>query len=157
GFRFDESLRYYNLNGRKVPYSVQWNTPIRNKDACNYFRQNIHRLQLGNLGFEFTKKDGSQATISDLHDVHQELNMWKAEIKSHFTLEGIPVDVLTYAHQQQDLIAVQVSSPLLKEGRLHIRLRFPYPTGQFDDVGNNWNDAGKHQSSIIKSTNNSAV
>src|SRR6266700_6768472 len=26
GFRFDESLRLYHLNGRVVPYSVQWHT-----------------------------------------------------------------------------------------------------------------------------------
>ena len=157
GFRFEESLRYYNLNGRKRPYSVQINTPERTKNAVNYFRQNVHRLQLGNIGFELTGKDGSIATINDLHDLHQELNMWTGEIKSHFTLEGIPVDVLTYGHQQQDLVAVQVSSPLLKEGRLRICLRFPYPTGTFDDVGDNWNNAGKHQSAIIKNTGNSAL
>ncbi|HSC39602.1 MAG TPA: hypothetical protein VLD19_17075, partial [Chitinophagaceae bacterium] len=94
GYRFEESLRYYNLNGRKVPYSVQWRTPERNKDACDYFRENVHRLQLGNIGFELIKKDGSAATLADLHALHQELNMWTGEIKSHFTLEGIPVNVL---------------------------------------------------------------
>jgi len=157
GFRFEESLRYYDFNGRQRPYSVQINTPQRAKNAVNYFRENVHRLQLGNIGFELIKKDGGRAVISDLHDLHQELNMWTGEIKSHFTLEGIPVDVLTYGHQRQDLIAVQVSSPLLKENRLQIRLRFPYPTNTFSDEGDNWNDANRHQSAIIKNTGNSAV
>ncbi|MBS1564972.1 MAG: hypothetical protein JST39_11325, partial [Bacteroidetes bacterium] len=157
GYRFEETLRYYDLNGRKRPYSVQIKTPERAQNAVNYFRQNVHRLQLGNIGFELTKKDGSDAGLADLHDLHQELNMWTGEIKSHFTLEGIPVDVLTYAHQQQDIVSVQVSSPLLKEGRLRIRLRFPYPNGQFSDEGDNWKDADKHQSSILQNNAGTAL
>jgi hypothetical protein len=31
-----------------------------------------------------------------------------------FSVEDIPVDVITYAHQQQDVIAIRVSSPLIK-------------------------------------------
>ncbi len=157
GFRFEESLRQYNLNGRNVPYSVQWHTPVRNKDASDYFRQNVHRLQLGNIGFDLFKKDGQPAAIIDLKDLHQELNMWTGEIKSHFTLEGIPVDVSTYAHQQQDAIAVKVVSPLIKEGRLLIRLRFPYPTGAFDDAGDNWKEPGRHHSGNIKPGDNSTL
>jgi hypothetical protein len=157
GFRFGESLRWYDLNGRKVPYSVQWHTPERNKNSSNYFRENVHRLQLGNIGFELLKKDGSPAVITDLQDLHQELNMWTGEIKSHFTLEGVPVDVSTFGHQQQDAVAVKVNSPLLKEGRLRIRLRFPYPTNAFADEGDNWKEPGRHQSGIIKNTGNDAL
>ncbi len=157
GFRFEESLRWYNLNGRKVPYSVQWHTPERNKNSSNYFRENVHRLQLGNIGFELVKKDGSIATITDLHDLHQELNMWTGEIKSHFTLEGVPVDVSTFGHQQQDAIAVKVNSPLIKEARLRIRIRFPYPTNAFADEGDNWKEPGRHQSGIVKNTESDAL
>ena len=32
------------------------NEPGRNKDAANYFRENVHRLQLGNLGLIILKK-----------------------------------------------------------------------------------------------------
>src|SRR3954468_6470747 len=54
-FTFQESLRNYFINGRNIPYSVQWNTPARNRDATNWFRQNPHRLQLGNIGLEILK------------------------------------------------------------------------------------------------------
>jgi protein-glucosylgalactosylhydroxylysine glucosidase len=153
GYRFEESIKQYQVNGRVVPYSVQWSEPARNKNAANYFRQNVHRLQLGNIGFELVKKDGSIAGINDIANIHQELNMWTGEIRSHFTIENIPVDVITCGHQQQDVIAIQVKSILIKEGRLHIRLRFPYPTGEWADAGNNWLNEDKHQSSIVRQTN----
>lgn len=156
-FRFEESLKKFHLNGRDVPYSVQWSTPERNKNASNYFRQSVHRLQLGNIGFELTKKDGTLATIEDIHDIHQELDMWTGGIKSHFTVEGIPVDVITYAHQSQDAIAVQVRSALIADGRLSVRIRLPYPTGNFDDIGDNWTNDNKHQSAITGNTGNNAV
>jgi hypothetical protein len=156
-FKFEESLKEYDLNGRKVKYSVQWHEPERNKNAANWFRQNVHRLQLGNLGFEILKKDKTQATINDIADIHQQLNMWTGEIKSHFTVEGIPVDVSTFSHQSDDVIAVSVHSALLEEGRLLIRVRLPYPTGDFSDEGNNWKKEGQHQSVIISTDNSHAV
>jgi hypothetical protein len=155
-YRFDETLKPFKLNGRNVPYSVQIKEPARNRDAVNWFRVNPHRLQLGNIGFEIYKKDGSQATINDIRDIHQTLNQWTGEIHSSFTVENTPVEVFTYCHQQQDLIAIKVISTLLKENRLHIRLRFPYPNGEFKDVGVNWTGAEKH-SSVLTNKSGGAV
>ncbi|MBD0378253.1 MAG: hypothetical protein ICV51_21825, partial [Flavisolibacter sp.] len=157
GYRFEESLKTYHLNGRDISYSVQWNTPERNKNATNWFRQNPHRLQLGNLGFEILKKDGTLATPEDIQAIHQELNMWTGAISSRFTVEGVPVQVVTYCHQEEDVISADVQSALIKEGRLKISLRFPYPTGDWADVGINWSNEEKHVSSIQKSNSNSAV
>ncbi|MCC3160532.1 hypothetical protein LJ737_25065 [Hymenobacter sp. 15J16-1T3B] len=147
-YKVEEAQRQYELNGRKIPYTVQVKTPERNKQAVDFLRANPHRLQLGNLGFVLLKKDGSRATIKDLKELRQELNPWTGEIRSHFSLEGTPVDVLTVGHQQQDAVAVQVKSPLVKQGRLKVFLRLPYPTAQWDDVGVNYQDTDKHQSKI---------
>ena len=65
GYKRSEALKTYNLNGRDITYSVQWNSPERNKAASNWFRQNPHRLQLGNIGFIITKKDGTPASIEE--------------------------------------------------------------------------------------------
>src|SRR5215467_3394476 len=46
-YRFDETLKTYDLEGRKIPYTVQLKEPERNKEAVEYFRVNPHRLQLG--------------------------------------------------------------------------------------------------------------
>lgn len=149
GYKFEETLKYYDQYGRKIPYCVQWSSPERKKAASNWFRQNVHRLQLGNLGFEILKKNGHLVSPEDIQNIQQELNLWTGEIHSSFTVDGEPVEVFTVGHQQSDLVAVRVKSPLISEGRLKIRLRFPYPTGEWTDVGDNWKTPEKHKSSVI--------
>lgn len=145
-YRFDETLKTYDLEGRKIPYPVQIKEPERNKEAVEYFRVNPHRLQLGNIGLEIKKTDGSLATIDDIKNINQQLDLWTGVITSSFTVEDVPVKVTTVCHQQQDAVAFKIESALLKEGRINIRIRFPYPTGQFKDVGDNWSNEEKHQS-----------
>ena len=149
GYKIEESLKDYDAHGRKVPYGVQSGITERNKLATNYLRQNPHRLQLGNLGFELTKKDGSIATLSDIKDIHQTLDMWTGELKSHFTIEDEAVDISTFCNQNSDVISVKVKSELLKRGQIKISLRFPYPTDAFLDEGNNYKNDEKHTSQIV--------
>jgi len=156
-YLFGETLRDYHLNGRDVSYSVQLNETERQKNAVNWFRQNPHRLQLGNIGFDIIKKDGRAAVISDIQNIHQTLNPWTGEINSQFTVENISVHVITFCHQQQDAIAVKIVSQLIKERRLQIRLHFPYPTGDWADMGNHFTNDAKHQSSIISQNRYSAL
>jgi protein-glucosylgalactosylhydroxylysine glucosidase len=156
GYRREEALKTYMLNGRAITYSVEQTNTERNKNASNWFRQNPHRLQLGNLGFEILKNDKSLATISDIKAIQQQLNLWTGEIKSEFTVDGIPVNVSTFCHQQQDVISVRVISDLIRLGRLKVFILFPYPTGQWTDAGTNYNDAGKHHSAIISNKATSA-
>lgn len=156
-YKFEETLKNYKLNGKDISYSVQLKEPERAKDAVNWFRQNPHRLQLGNIGFEIIKTDGSLVTINDIQNIYQTLNLWTGEIHSKFTVENIPVEVFTYCHREQDAVAVKVISPLLQEGRIQIRVRFPYPRGDWADVGNNFTNDLKHQSSIISQNNSAAL
>jgi protein-glucosylgalactosylhydroxylysine glucosidase len=157
GYRRGEALKTYHLNGRDVSYMVEWKSPERNKKASDWFRQNPHRLQLGNLGFEITKKDGTLATLEDVQNIYQELNLWTGKLRSHFTIEGVPVEVATYCSGADDAIGVKVRSTLIKEGRLKIKLLFPYPTGAWTDEGTNYPNDEKHKSSIIFSYDNGAV
>lgn len=156
-YRFEESLREYNLHGRKVSYGVQIKEPLRNKQAGDFFRQNPHRLHLGHLGFELIKKDGSIATSADLRNIKQTLHLWTGIIHSSFELEGIPVYVQTMSHQEKDAIAVQVTSSLIKEKRLRFILSFPYPTGEWADGGAVYQHNDKHRSELIQSSNQQAV
>jgi hypothetical protein len=156
-YSFDETLKNYSLHGREISYSVQIKEPQRKKNAVDWFRQNPHRLQLGNIGLDITKKDGTLAAISDIQQVNQSLNMWTGELHSVFTVEGVSVDVITYCHQQQDAIAVKILSPLMKTGSLQVRLRLPYPNGEWKDVGNNWANETAHRSTIVTQSNGSAI
>ena len=137
--------KIYELEGRKISYTVQSKDSLAKK-AVEYFRVNQHRLQLGNIGLEITKKDGSPALIQDIRNIRQQLDMWTGILSSYFTVEDIPVKVTSIAHQQQDAVAFKIESALLQEKRLQIRIRFPYPNGQFKDVGNNWQEEEANQS-----------
>ena len=156
-YTLEESLRDYQQYGRNISYAVQVKTPDRNKKASDWFRQNVHRLQLGNLGLDITLKNGKTAGPEDLKNINQELNLWTGEIKSTFTVEGERVEVLTVSHQQDDLISTKINSKLLTMGRLKVKLRYGYPTGEWTDVGNNHQHADKHQTALSKNTAGSAV
>lgn len=156
-YKIEEAYKYYDQYGRKVPYTVQLNEPQRVKDAVNFYRQNVHRLQLGNIGLELIKADGKTARPADIKNISQQLDPWTGEIKSNFTFEGIPVSVITVGHQDEDIIAASVKSALIKLGRLKIRLRFPYATGDWTDVGNNWADPGRHTSTITSNSDKGAL
>ncbi|MCF2446802.1 hypothetical protein L0657_22795 [Dyadobacter sp. CY345] len=137
--KFSETLKPYDFNGKADRlYSVQINEPARNKNAVSYFRENPARLQLGNVGLELLKKDGSIAKPQDLEDIYQELNPWTGEIISNFSLEGNAVKVITIADAEKDIISVKITSDLLKQKRIKVRFRFPYPSNQFTDVGTNY-------------------
>jgi protein-glucosylgalactosylhydroxylysine glucosidase len=157
GYKREEALKSYHLNGRDVTYMTQSNSPERKKEVSDWFRQNPHRLQLGNLGFEITKKDGTPASLNDLEGIYQELNLWTGKLRSHFNIEGVPVEVATYCSGTDDAIGVKVRSPLIQEGRLKIKLHFPYPTGAWNDEGTNYSNPEKHKSAVIFSHDNGAV
>jgi hypothetical protein len=157
GFRIEESLRDYDQYGRKVSYTVQIKTPERNRRASDWFRQNVHRLQLGNVGLDITLKNGKPALAKDLSDIDQLLDLWTGEIHSSFSVEGEKVEVYTVAHQQRDQVSARIRSSLLGLGRLKVRIRYPYPTGNWADVGVNYASPDKHTSVIVSATQDHAL
>ena len=54
--KIEEAQKTYELEGRKLSYTVQLKEPERSKKAVEYFRVNQHRLQLGNIGLEIKKE-----------------------------------------------------------------------------------------------------
>ncbi|SFD95959.1 hypothetical protein [Flavobacterium phragmitis] len=157
GYKFSETLRDYKQYGRDISYTVQIKEPARRVEAVNWFRQNPHLLQLGNLGFEITKKDGSFVQPNDLKAISQKLNLWTGEIESYFEVEGTPVTVYTASHQDKDEIGVKVKSALLKEKRLKISLRIPFPTGDWADMGTKWEGKQNYKSTLFEKSKTQAV
>ncbi|SHF33186.1 hypothetical protein SAMN05444274_104451 [Mariniphaga anaerophila] len=156
-FRLDEIFQYFEVEGRKVPYAVQWNKPGRSRDAANYFRQNPHRLHLGNIGFELLTEDGHLLRPEDISGIEQSLNLWEGTVYSFFETENGSTKVQTVCHPSRDLIGAEIHSQLIEKGLLGIALRFPYPTGNHTDGAADWRNIQKHQSKIISKNENSAV
>lgn len=156
-YRVDESFQYFDVEGRKVPYAVQWSEPGRKREAANYFRQNPHRLHLGNIGFELLKENGTKVQPNEITDIEQTLNLWEGFISSAFKIDQENVEVQTTCHPSRDLIAAQIQSEKIKKGLLGINLRFPYPSGNHTDGATDWQSAEKHHSSIISENENFAV
>jgi hypothetical protein len=154
-YKLSEAYKEYDLNGRKVSYCVQVKSPQHNKEAVEYFRINDHRLQLGNIGLDIIKKDGKLADIKDIENIDQQIDLWTGIITSNFTVENVPVKVITCAAHETNAIACSIESPLLKEGRIKIRIRFPYPNGQFKDEGTFYGNESKHSTTIEQYTNKS--
>jgi hypothetical protein len=157
-YQYSETLKEFSFDNQppKALYAVQIKTG-RGGKASDYFRENPHRLQLGNIGLLITKKDGSVAAPADIQNIHQELNLWTGEISSEFTVEGTPVKVLTCAHADDDLISARITSALIAQHRIKVHVKFAYPTNTFADMGVNYTHTAQHQTTLSQPNGNSAV
>lgn len=150
GYTHDETLKSYDFGrGHLEPYSVQYNEPKRLKDAAEWFRVNPHRLHLGVIGLEL----GEGASLAEVSDVHQTLNMWEGVIDSRFMWNGHPFEVRTLCHPERDVVSASVVSP----SRTGVNLRFPYPTGVHTDDACNWQANELHSTRLVSCTGHSAL
>ncbi|MFT5884109.1 MAG: hypothetical protein ACI9IP_000564 [Arcticibacterium sp.] len=85
-YEITESNGFIKSHGREVPYAIQWPADTEASKAANYFRQNLHRVHLAQLGFEFFKENGKQISIDEIEKIDQTLDVWKGEIHSSFEL-----------------------------------------------------------------------
>ncbi len=156
-YRLEESYKYYEVEGREVPYAEQWNQPERKRNASNYFRENPHRLHLGIIGLELFKENGLEVNQEDITDIDQKSDLWEGTITSSFKIENEVVRVHTVCHPEKDMIGLNINSEKIKKEKLDIKLRFPYPSVNHTDDACDWNNEEKHHSEIILKNDNSAV
>lgn len=149
GYQRKDALRDYNQYGRKVSYLVERKDSERSKKTSNWFRENPHRLQLGNFGLEFYNNQGKILPISAIKNIHQELNVYTGIIHSDYEVNGEKVEVETMAEPNADGVYAKIKSNLIKKGLLKVKLRFPYPTAAWADMGINYTHDDQHQSTII--------
>jgi hypothetical protein len=147
-FQLSESIKDWDYRGRKVPYLSQFPGNGRDAQSANYFRENPQRLQLGVIRLHLTKEDGSEISISDIRQPAHRLNMWEGRITSEFIVEGQPVSVVVFCHQQMDLISAKVTSPLVKSGRLKIEWLFPFAVPANTHSGYDFASPERHQSQL---------
>jgi hypothetical protein len=156
-FELKDTYKYYDVEGRQIPYAVQWKEAGRQKDAANYFRENPHRLHLGSIGLELLNEDKSTVKATEITNISQNLNLWEGAITSSFDVENENIRVTTLSHPEKDIIATNINSERFEKGLLGIKIRFPYPTALWGGDGCDWGNQNRHHSAIISKTNNSAI
>jgi hypothetical protein len=141
----DLKLVEYDVHGRKVGYA----TSGKGQEAIyNWLRENPHRLNLGRLALRLTLTNGQPASLSDLRELRQELDLWRGLITSGYSVEGQPVKVETLCHPSRDAVAVRIESPLIAFDRLQVELAFPY--GSPAASGADWSRPAAHQSRCVR-------
>ena len=157
-----ESEKSFDLgHGHPEVYAIEYKASkgddTRHVAATEYFRVNPHRLNLGVIGLDMKTADGMKVELKDLTDIHQELQLYDGKIESHIVVDGSPVDVTTAALQDKDAVVYRIKTPLLKDGRATVAIRFPYPTGKHADGAADWTKPERHTSRIITSHDNTAI
>jgi protein-glucosylgalactosylhydroxylysine glucosidase len=146
------ALTPFDTHGRPVGYA---DIPgDRRTPEVEWLRANPHRLHLGRIGFRLTRRDGRPAAAGDLADVEQVLDLWNGVLRSRFRLDGEEVAVETLCHPTLDAVAVRVVSPLVREGRIAVRLLFPYGTGKATAA--DWTRPEAHETRLVRSAAGSA-
>ena len=101
--------------------------------------------------------DSQPIEINELTDIQQRLNLWNAQIESHFKADGQSVDVITLCEPDKNAVAYRISSPLLKEQQARIGFVFPYPTGRHADDASDWTNTDRHTCRQLAYTEHSTV
>ncbi|XOV91491.1 MAG: hypothetical protein ACFHWX_14900 [Bacteroidota bacterium] len=138
---------FESCNDKMVPYAVQPREG-RGKKASDWLRANPHRLHLGIVGLVFLDEDGNELGIDALTGIDQKLDLWTGKIQSKYQINGEPVTVELYGHQEKDGIAAKITSPLLAKGQVKLKLRFPYGAECHVCPGYDWGSPEKHQTLV---------
>ena len=69
---------------------------------------------------------GNLLTPADLANIGQTLDLWTGVIRSTYVIAGQPVAVETVADSDRSLVAIRITSPLIRSHALQVRFRFPY-------------------------------
>ena len=129
-------LTSFDTHGRKVGYASDGSGQ---EDLYNSLRQNPHRFNLGRLGLDIP-----ESGIEDCTDVKQNLNLWEGFLDSVFCYRGETIRVNTFVRSDDDALCVKIVSGLIRDGKLGVRLNFPYASHNRD--GSDYSRPGSHQS-----------
>lgn len=121
GYSLADANKDFTLpDGRVLGFPTRSSTP-----AGDWLRRNPRNHPMGQLALEWQKADGTEFVPADISEPEQTLDLWSGIITSRFKLGGVPVTVTTACASLTDTIGVQIESPLVDEGKLRVRLRFP--------------------------------
>ena len=140
----DYRFKQYKVNGRDVGYATDSKSQ---PELFDWLRENPHRLHLGRIGLVLKGTEGTPATSKDITALSQTLDLWTGSLLSKFEFAGQSVTVRTACHSEMDALAISIESPLVADGRLAVRIAFPYASPEIDMA--DWKSPDRHQSSCV--------
>ncbi|MDR2681408.1 MAG: hypothetical protein LBC47_11430, partial [Tannerella sp.] len=144
-------LQDYDFHGRTLSYR---SSSAGQEALYMWMRENPHRFCLGQLRFLIKKNDGQLIKPEDVKNIRQTLDMWNGVIESRYTVEDVPVEVVTCVEPESGSLAVKVVTPLLNDGRLQVEWIFPY--GHPGNTGADWSKPELHQTVLLSGAGNRA-
>ena len=117
---------------------------------ADWERDNPQPLNLGRIGF--VSQEGERLQAADVRVDSRHLELWTGILTSHFTYLGKPVVVQTCVDPRTDTVAVNVESPLLRDGRLQVMLDFPAPAQNIGAWVGDFSRPAGHQTTIVRQT-----
>lgn len=150
-FRLEQTFDTYETAGRPVRYPTNTRSP-----AAEWLRQNPHRLGLARIGFLF-EQDGRPASISEIEDIEQRLDLWSGILDSRFRFRGQRFHVRTMVHPSMDLVAVQIARSGSSLRPVAILVEFPYGSGVHTGEPADWNSPDKHHTRVLAETSSSLL
>ena len=157
GYSLKDVYRTYDVHGRKVNYVHQFrmNEDSTRFEASEWLRNNPHRIHLGLVGLRILNKEGREADISEIKDPVQTLDLWSGKVNSRFIVDGVPVSVETVCHPDSDIVSALISSRLIAEKRLMVRIDFPL--GISAPAGYDLNSPDGHTTELISSSDSETI
>lgn len=145
GYKLSDTFRMFTNYGRTQGYPMRQNSP-----AGEWLRQNPHPLPLPQLSLDVAGRAGGLRP-EDVSDIDQTLDLWRGVVTSRYRVDGQPVSVTVAAHPERDLLAIRMESPLIRDGRLAVRIAIP--RGHDLRVKNNppldWSLPESHRTQIV--------
>lgn len=141
-------------HGRMVNYNID---NKEQPELSSWLAGNPHSFNLGRVGFLILKSNGARATMNDLKNTRQEVDLWTGIVYSKFSLEGKQVTVETACHPTSDAIGVSVKSDLVSNGKMKVFIDFPYPKANDGAYLGSYDQINAHSSIIETKTDHSAI
>ncbi|MCX6334028.1 MAG: hypothetical protein NT092_06945 [Bacteroidia bacterium] len=149
-YTLSDVYRSYDVHGRQVDYVYQFRPAdgARKAGATEWLRANPHKFNLGMIGLQLMRKDGTLAGIGDVKDNMQSLYLSTGTIESRYSIDGTPVSVLTVCQPDQDVVSARIESRMISEGRLKLSISFPAAVGRWS--GYDYNSPEKHVTRMVR-------
>jgi len=158
-FAIGDVQKYYASGSKLVPYTFQFtnDSDERKNLASQWLRENPHRLHLGIIGLSILKGDSTPVTFSDINLDSQLLDLWTGELLSSFRVDSSEVKVWTVCHQELDMVSFRITSDLVADGKIRVRIRFPYADHDKFGSGVDLDSPEKHTSEIVRKSGHNAL